>query len=276
MTQDATTPDPGGVDPRRLRELLTLHDHPRSAGYDPRWMVDNCMGPNPLWLLEDLAEHLDLQRGMRVLDLGCGRAMTSIFLAREFDVRVWAADLWVPPTENWRRVVDAGLESSIVPLHAEANDLPFAHAFFDAVVSVDSYHYFGTEDLYIGYITKFIRPGGQLGIAVPGVVAEVEAVPEHLQRFWEWEFLTFHSPGWWRNRWELSGQVQVEVATSQRDAWRLWKRWSEACLIASDNEFIRESSARDVDMLELDAGRTITFDLVVARVPTSPPDPVDV
>jgi cyclopropane fatty-acyl-phospholipid synthase-like methyltransferase len=36
---------------------------------------------------------MDLKPSMRVLDLGCGRAMSSIFLHREFDVQVWAVDL---------------------------------------------------------------------------------------------------------------------------------------------------------------------------------------
>jgi len=36
---------------------------------------------------------LTLRPGMRVLDLGCGTALTSIFLAREYDVEVWATDL---------------------------------------------------------------------------------------------------------------------------------------------------------------------------------------
>jgi 2-polyprenyl-3-methyl-5-hydroxy-6-metoxy-1,4-benzoquinol methylase len=52
---------------------------------------------------------MPLQPGMRVLDLGCGTALTSIFLAREFDVEVWATDLWVKPTENWERIHAAGL-----------------------------------------------------------------------------------------------------------------------------------------------------------------------
>ncbi|MCW2751334.1 MAG: SAM-dependent methyltransferase, partial [Aeromicrobium sp.] len=51
----------------------------RSNGYDPRWVFDNQMGPNALWLVESLTEVLPLEPGMRVLDLGCGRAMTSIF-----------------------------------------------------------------------------------------------------------------------------------------------------------------------------------------------------
>src|SRR5262249_7842204 len=60
--------------------------HPRytrSNGYDPEWVFQNQMGPHALWLLESLTEVLPIDPGMRVLDLGCGRAMTSIFLARE-------------------------------------------------------------------------------------------------------------------------------------------------------------------------------------------------
>jgi ubiquinone/menaquinone biosynthesis C-methylase UbiE len=58
------------------------------------------MGPNPLWLTEWLCELMDLRPGMRVLDLGCGRAPSSIFLAFELwrcqergeDAKVVAAD----------------------------------------------------------------------------------------------------------------------------------------------------------------------------------------
>ncbi len=42
------------------------------------------MGPNVLWLTEALSQVMELKRGMRVLDMGCGKAVSSIFLAREF------------------------------------------------------------------------------------------------------------------------------------------------------------------------------------------------
>jgi SAM-dependent methyltransferase len=35
-----------------------------------------------------LAEAIELRPGMRVLDLGCGRAMSSVFLHREFGAQV--------------------------------------------------------------------------------------------------------------------------------------------------------------------------------------------
>jgi cyclopropane fatty-acyl-phospholipid synthase-like methyltransferase len=45
-----------------------------------------------------------------VLDMGCGTALSSIFLAREFGVEVWAVDLWVPPYDNFTRIREARRE----------------------------------------------------------------------------------------------------------------------------------------------------------------------
>ncbi|HEU4535785.1 MAG TPA: methyltransferase domain-containing protein, partial [Polyangiaceae bacterium] len=110
---------------------------PRSSRYNPDWVIAGVSGgANPLWVTEWLAESLDLKPGMRVLDLGCGRALSSIFLRREFGVQVWATDLWFSASENLERVRDAGCEGDVVPVHADARSLPFAAGFFDAVVSI--------------------------------------------------------------------------------------------------------------------------------------------
>jgi len=56
---------------------------PRTSAYDPEWIIAGVSGgANPLWMTEWLTDRLDLKRGMRVLDLGCGRASSSIFLHR--------------------------------------------------------------------------------------------------------------------------------------------------------------------------------------------------
>ena len=62
--------------------------------------------------------------------------ISSIFLAKEFDVQVWAADVWIKPTSNWERIRDAGVEDQVFPIHAEAHSMPFADGFFDAIVSM--------------------------------------------------------------------------------------------------------------------------------------------
>src|SRR5689334_9395596 len=148
--------------PDDLHARLARERFPRSSSYDARWVIDNVMGPQPLWLMEWLCSALDLRSGARVLDLGCGKALTSIFLAREYDVRVVAADLWVEPSENWTRIKDAGCAESVIPIGAEAHDLKFAEGYFDAIVSVDAYHYFGTDERYLAYLARFVRPGGRL------------------------------------------------------------------------------------------------------------------
>jgi cyclopropane fatty-acyl-phospholipid synthase-like methyltransferase len=255
------------TDDSALRDRLTLPRFPRSATYDPQWMVANAMGPNPLWLTEWLCQRLPLEPGMRVLDLGCGRAVTSIFLAREYGVDVTAADLWVRPDENWSRIVAAGLAGRVTPVHAEAHDLPFAPGYFDAIVSVDAYHYFGTDDLYIGYLTRFLVRGGPLGIVVPSVTEELTEIPEHLRPFWNWEFMSFHSPQWWRGRWTLSGKVTVETADWLADGWRDWLLWADVCAEHSDSERVRDNARNEAAALRADAGSTLGFARVVGRVP---------
>ncbi len=111
---------------------------------------------------------------MKVLDLGCGCASSSIFLAREYGVTVFATDLWCSLSDNLYRIRDAGLESRVYPIHADARLLPFAADFFDAIVSVDSYFYFGTDDHYLNYLARFVKPSGAIAIA--------QAMPSRLQQ----------------------------------------------------------------------------------------------
>src|SRR6476619_8122826 len=165
---------------------LVSSEFPLSSSYNPEWIIAGVSGgANPLWMTEWLAGSMDLRPGMRVLDLGCGRAMSSIFLRREFGAQVWATDLWFSASENMQRIRDAGVEDGVFPIHADARSLPFAAEFFDAVVSIDSFFYYGTDDLYLNYIARFVKPGGVIGIAQAGMMREVDGeVPAHLREWW--------------------------------------------------------------------------------------------
>ena len=248
-----------------LRAALTLAAYPRSARWDPQWMLDHAMGPNPLWLAEAVAPALALGPGMRVLDLGCGRAISSIFLAAEFGVRIWAADLWIAPEENLERIRVAGREHQVLPVRVEAHALPFPEGHFDAIVSLDAYHYCGTDDLSVGYLTRFLRPGGRLGIVSPGLTQEITEPPAALRPFWQWEFCSFHSADWWRRHWAKTGRLRVEVADMLPDGSRHWLLWSEACARAATG--MREAAACEAEMLRTDAGGLLGFVRVVGRRP---------
>jgi SAM-dependent methyltransferase len=239
-------------------EPISSEHFPRSAQYHPEWILANASsGANSLWLTEWLTTALTLQPGMRVLDLGCGRASTSIFLHREFGVQVWATDLWFSASENIERIRDAGCEAGVFPLHADARSLPFAPDFFDAILCIDSYPYFGTDDLYLNYLAHFVKPGGPIGIVGAGLVREVEgAVPDHLRDFWTQDFWAFHSAAWWRRHWERTGIVDVESADTMPDGWRNWLAWQRA--VAPDN-------ATEIKAVEADAGRYLGYIRLIAR-----------
>ena len=72
------------------------------------------MGPNAWLVAEELTAGLSLKKGMRVLYLGCGRGLTSVFLAEKFGVQVFAVDLWTSATENYDRFKQAGVYDRIL------------------------------------------------------------------------------------------------------------------------------------------------------------------
>jgi SAM-dependent methyltransferase len=231
---------------------------PRSSKYHPEWVVASASSAaNALWLTEWLATALDLRPGMRVLDLGCGRAASSIFLHREFGVQVWATDLWFSASENIQRIRDAGALDGVFPIHADARLLPFADDFFDAIVCIDSYFYYGTDDLYLNYLARFVKPGGQVGIAGAGLVREIDgALPEHLRKWWTQDCWCFHSAAWWRRHWERTGIMDIELADTMPDGWQLWLDWHR--VIAPHNEV-------EIKAIEADRGNTIGYVRVVAH-----------
>lgn len=245
---------------------LKLPAYPRSAKYDTEWVLANRMGPNALWLMEALTDRLELEPGMRVLDLGCGTALTSVFLAKEFGVQVWAADLWIDPSDNWVRIREAGAGSIVYPLRTEAHTLPFAMEFFDAIVSVDAFHYFGTDDSYLAtHLIESLVPGGQIGIAVPGLTREMDAVPDEIAAEWWPDFWSFHSPEWWGRHWKRSGVVDVEHADLIPNGAEDWLHWINACkasgIPATDGEQVDSGE----ELLRIDQERTVGFSRVVAR-----------
>lgn len=133
--------------------------YPRSSKYDSQWVVDLDMGPHPLWQLEDLLPELHLRPGDRVLDLGCGKGATAVFLAREAGVEVVAVDLWVSEAELRGVVEAAGVGDRVDVLHADARALPFADDEFDAVVSIDAS---STSALTSGFFPACCRSFGQV------------------------------------------------------------------------------------------------------------------
>jgi cyclopropane fatty-acyl-phospholipid synthase-like methyltransferase len=229
----------------------------KSKKYDKTFLEKNMMGPNCLKLLEALTEGINFPEGGRVLDLGCGKGLTSIFLAKEFGLKVFATDLWIPASDNYRRFKEAGFEDSIIPVHAEAHELPYAEEYFDAAISVDAYHYFGRDDEYMDeHFAPLVKKGGVLAMTVPGLVREYDSVPGELRPFLSaTDFDTLHSRGWWKSLLSRSKLFQLNTVTEYMcdEAWHDW--------FLCDNEH----AANDIRMFENGGGKYLNFISIIGH-----------
>lgn len=164
-------------------------------------VASKIMGPNPLKLCEELLHDANIPAGSTVCDLGSGSGITSVMLAREYGLDTYAVDLWSDPDENREFFRQMGVaDETIHPVKADASKgLPFPAGFFDCVVSVDSYNYYGRDSEYLGAkLLPYVRRGGMLYLAIPGMVHDChDDLPECLLASWTPEQLEYmHDMEW--------------------------------------------------------------------------------
>lgn len=216
----------------------------------------NMMGPNAVTVLQEMLEGFPLMHGGRILDLGCGAGLTSAYVAHTYKAQVFAVDLWIPASENYRRFRQMGLEKRIIPIHADATLLPFANDYFDAVVSVDAYQYFGINDTYFdSCLRPLLRDGASVAIMVVGLKEELTAIPEEMQPFWdEPSFRSWRTAGFWEENFKGKlDDLQVRELACFDDAWADW--------LASDNPH----AVHDRAMIKTDGGKYMNMVAVTGR-----------
>lgn len=239
-----------------IRKLFVDARYPRASRYDSGWIVANQRGSHCLFLMESLCSVLDLRPGMRVLDIGCGAAIDAIFLAKEFGVQVWAVDLYTDPDDNYRRIREAGVESLVFPLKCHARELPFAREFFDCIVGVNSYFFFGTDDLCFREYVQLLKSGGQIGMIMPGFVDEPSGdIPAYYRDYFARcpEMYAYHNPGYWREKWEKTALCDILCADTLpgNDGYRIWTLWEQ---VMANDWFATNDPQRNVTFVRI-AGR---------------------
>jgi SAM-dependent methyltransferase len=86
-------------------------------------------------------------------------------------------------------------------VHCEAHALPFEPESFDAVISIDAWHYFAADSAYLtAHLLPVLRPGGLLVVGVPGLLHAFDAVPDDLRPYWV-DGMNFCTLQWWRETW---------------------------------------------------------------------------
>jgi cyclopropane-fatty-acyl-phospholipid synthase len=113
--------------------------------------------------LELVAGKLDLQPGMRVLDVGCGWGSFAIHVAREHGVEVVGITLSEAQAQVAReRVAQAGVAEKIEIRVQDYRRLPAAS--FDAIASIGMSEHVGERqiDVYARTLFDLLRPGAKL------------------------------------------------------------------------------------------------------------------
>lgn len=231
-----------------------------SKKYETPYFMSKIMGPNPVKLEEELLLQNRIPRGATVCDLGSGQGLTSVFLAKEYGFRVYASDLWSDPEENRRFFEENGLTSEqIIPVKADANELPFEKEFFDAVVSTDSYNYFGRDEKYLDEkLLPFVKKGGYVYIAVPGMKKDLhDDLPPELLLSWTPEQLAYlRDANYWRGIVSKSKDAEtvcVEQMGSNEEVWADWLR--------QENEY----AVGDRRSMEAGGGKYLNFIKIVLK-----------
>lgn len=197
---------------------------------------ETMMGPNSVRVLEELFDKYPLQLAPNdlILDLGCGKGLTSLVIAKETGARVYANDLWISAEENGKRFAQWGVGEQITPVCEDANNLHFDEKQFDALVSIDSYHYFaGYEGFFQEKIMPFVKDGGIVLIGIPGLKNEYSDRAEELLSNWLGdEAYMFKSPKTWKKLIGSNDRIE-SVITWEMDCFsKAWDEW-----LAVDNKF---------------------------------------
>ncbi|MFC7385365.1 SAM-dependent methyltransferase [Sphaerisporangium rhizosphaerae] len=134
-------------------------------------------------LTDHMIETLAPKPGERILDLGCGRGRPAVRLARAADVEIIGISVSRRDIQVSTELARAeGLQHRVSFTHADAMDLPFPPASFDAVWALESLLHMPDRLRVLKNIATVLRPGGRLVLCdVSGTTPTTTEAQEALQ-----------------------------------------------------------------------------------------------
>jgi len=172
-----------------------------------------------------------LESANKVLEVGCGIGVGSVYIARRHNCQVTALDI-SPKMLAWasQRAERARMGKRIQFLQADVRQLPLASASFDAVLVESVLAFVGAKTTALSELIRITRPGGYLGLNEVFWTRQPPAeFSEHAQQVWgsallsesEWRDLWQSTP--FENRVIRTRPMQAGVDLRGRLSWIGWR-----------------------------------------------------
>lgn len=228
--------------------------------YNCKEIQSKIMGPNPIKLLIELLSNNCIAKNGYVCDLGCGKGVSSVYLANEFGFKVYATDICINPRKNKVFFENMGFsQNEIVPVLADANKLPFKKNFFDGIISIDSYNYFGCNFKYLdNNLLSFLKKGGYVYISVPVTNKNFpgQYSPEVLSVWSQNQLNTIHDIKYWKNLISCCRKAEIVDIYEMKSSEEAWSDW-----LKQNNKYAKQ----DCIAIEAGARNYLTFIAIVLR-----------
>jgi SAM-dependent methyltransferase len=242
------------------RILSTFHPpdlvtYPELEGYSRDDLYRDFFGGGGLYLAVRMLRLLNLQPGQTVIDLGCGKGESSVFMAKHYGVQVKALDLWTTAEFLGQKFAQRGVSNVVSAIQMDATQpLPFDENEFDAIFCMNSFNFYGAKPGFLAHLLGYLKPGGRLCIGSEVLSAEFTpaqiANPPFVYSFklpppmeqWDvfnGDFLTQHTPAWWQGFFQASGLVEVEACFELDDAEAIYQ------------ELVRYEYANNIDPFDV-------------------------
>jgi len=193
---------------------------------------------------------------MKILDLGCGMGLSSLYLAQEYSADIFATDLFADPTVNHERFQSLGVADKIVPMLLDATQpMPFAKRYFDVIFSVGAYNMFGDNEEMLPKLIPYVKKGGYIAVAFPGLKYEFgDNVPSEMQPFWDIPDVARCVRGieWWKDLFGKAEGIEILNVSEMSCHDIAWEEYLAILDPAKGEEFTGEADAEFEDKWTLD------------------------
>jgi SAM-dependent methyltransferase len=242
---------------------INRDEYPELHGYSDKEIWRDS-GPGGLFLVAKMTRHMNLKDNNIVLDLGCGKGESSIFLAKHYGVKVIAVDLWTKAELLNRKIQQRGYRTKVFPLNLDARQpLPFAEEYFDAIFCMNALSFFGGDLETMNRLSSHLKKGGVFGVGgeclsnefTKNQLANPPDVYNFVDGIWEGDFLKLHSPPWWKHLFQQTHELTVKKCHEMKDGRIMYE---DEILNRTPRGYLGLSpqQAREIEISQIVYGRT--------------------